>query len=59
MFIATPLKVYYGSRRSRMLLLRGHIALRWSAVLEAGGGYKHLAALRPIHNYTTTKGGAQ
>ncbi len=36
-----------------MLLLHGHIALRWSAVLGRGGGYKHMAALRPIHNYTT------
>ena len=37
-----------------MLLLHGH-----RAPLErgpkAGGGYKHLAAPRPIHNYTTTR----
>jgi hypothetical protein len=30
-----------------MLLVLGNIALRWSAVLGQGDGYKHLAALRP------------
>ncbi len=36
-----------------MLLLHGHRApLERSP--KAGGGYKHLAAPRPIHNYTIT-----
>ena len=34
-----------------MLLLYGHIALLWSAIWRS---YKHLAAPRPKHNYTTT-----
>ena len=39
-------------QRSRMSRLHRHIALRWSADPSPDAATKHLAALRPIHNYS-------
>lgn len=47
MFIVTTLKSFITAPAEPHVARPGHIALRWSAVLGGGVGYKHLAAPRP------------
>src|ERR1700741_5632701 len=53
MFIAAALKLITAPAEPNVAAARTHRA-PLERGLRADGGYKHLAALRPIHNYTTT-----